>query len=311
MRRKVCSLLAAITLSTTTMAAAQETDSAPPPNPGNVTDTKTGTDEAKPSETEKAWELTGGFDYLTQYLFRGYNTVPSGLIIQPYVDFAYTIYDKNDLSIVPHIGLWGDFTEKSGPHDWDKFAEGDVTAGVGFGYKNFNLTINYNYQGYPSKYAPGGGEISEVQEMQFLVSYDDSACFEKVPVLAGLNPHVSLVREIKDRNDHDNNEYLELGLEPTFKEIKLLNLPVTFSVPLTVGLSTDSYFTDDAGHNETCGFYSAGVKASIPIPMNEKYGSWSVTFECDYVHLEAQSTVDSNTGDDDDIVGRVGVQFTL
>src|SRR5262245_49109792 len=81
---------------------------------------------------EKPWLVIGGFDYLTQYLYRGYNTVPSGLIVQPYFDFYYTVFDSGGLAISPHIGLWADFTEKSGPHDPKHFAEGDVNAGVTF-----------------------------------------------------------------------------------------------------------------------------------------------------------------------------------
>jgi hypothetical protein len=306
MKRLALSLAATLGISAAVFAAEPTTG----PSPADVADTGTTInpkpDEAKP---EKPWALTGGFDYLTQYMFRGYNTVPSGLIIQPYVDFSYTVYDQNEFSIAPHVGLWGDFTEKSGPREWEHFAEGDVTVGIGFGYKNFNATVNFNEQGYPSKYAPNHGEASEIQEMQLLLTYDDSACWEKCPVLAGLNPHLSYIQEIKDRNDHDNNIYWEVGLEPTFKEVHVGSLPVTFSVPLTVGLSSDSYYTDTSGHNDPVGYWLAGVKATIPIPVNEKWGKWSVIAECDYLRLESRSTIDANTGDNDDVIERVGVEF--
>src|SRR2546423_1042774 len=125
MKPLALSLLATLGISSIALAA----EPATAPSPSDVADTGTTinpkTEEAKP---EKPWALTGGFDYLTQYMFRGYNTVPSGLIIQPYIDFSYTIYDQNDLSIEPHVGLLGDFTEKSGPQQWEHFSEGYVIA---------------------------------------------------------------------------------------------------------------------------------------------------------------------------------------
>jgi hypothetical protein len=281
-----------------------------PSETGQTTDTKTQIEQAEQSESEKPWTLSGGVDYLTQYMYRGYNTVPSGLIIQPYVDFAYTVFSSDDFAITPHVGVWGDFTEKSGPHNPKHWAEGDITAGIGFDYKHWNLTIDYNYQGYPSKYAPGG-EISEIQELQFLLTYDDSHCFDKVPLLASTNPHVSYIHEIKDLNDHDNNKYLEFGIEPTFEEFNVASLPVTISIPLTLGMSTDSYYTNDGGHNEVIGYWVAGIKATIPLPVPEKFGSWSVVLECDYLSLQAQSVRDANTGDRDDIIGRIGVEFEM
>jgi hypothetical protein len=51
------------------------------------------------------------------------------------------------------------------------------------------------------------------------------------------------------------------------------------------------------------------VKATIPLPLNEKWGKWSIVAECDYLHLGSRSTIDANTGDIDDVIERVGVTF--
>src|SRR5215207_5371251 len=56
----------------------------------------------------KPWTVEIAIDSLTQYFYRGYNVVSKGWIIQPAIDFSYTIYDAGGLTVTPHVAGWFD-----------------------------------------------------------------------------------------------------------------------------------------------------------------------------------------------------------
>ena len=298
----------AVVLVITTYAAAQE-----PTDTGTAVDTKEPAQRpAEPDAAgddddadEKPWAVEITVDYLSQYFYRGYNVVPKGWIVQPNIDFSYTVYEAGDFSITPHVAGWFNLTEEKGPNSPEHLAEADLFTGVALGYGNVELLLDYNLQGYPSRYGIDEGS-GEVEEVQLILSYDDSAHWPDGSALAGVFPYVGYYHEIDDHNDDDRNAYLEVGLEPALQEFTVAGRGVTISVPLTVGLSSDSYFTDDAGHNETLGFYLVGIKATAA--LGER---WTLIGEVDYVRLEAASVIDANDGEQDEVIARVGVAFSI
>ena len=255
---------------------------------------------------EKPWTISITLDVPTQYFYRGYNVVSKGWIVQPGINFSYTVYDANGLTITPHVAGWFNLTEEKGPNDPQHFAEADLFTGVGFGYANFELLIDYNFQGYPSRFgiAEGSGQI---QEAEFVLSYDDSSHWPDSSPLAGIYPHIGYYRELEDRNDHDRNAYVEVGVEPSLRDFSLGGeRALTISFPLIVGLSADGYYHDAAGGNETLGYWLAGVKASIALDKH-----WTIIGEVDYLRLQATSVLDANGGDGDEVIARIGVAASL
>ena len=279
----------------------------PPTNTGTATNTQQPVEqpETPAAEGEKPWAITLTADFLTQYFYRGYAVVTKGWIVQPAIDFSYTVYDQSSLSLTPHVGGWFNVTEEKGPSDPQHLAEADLFTGVAVGYGNFELHADYNFQGYPSGFGIAQGS-GEVQEAEFTLSYDDSSHWPKDSPLAAIYPHVGYYHEIQDRNDHDCNAYLELGVEPTLQDFKLADRAVTVSFPVIVGLSTDSYYRDATGGNETLGYWLAGFKAAIA--LDER---WSIVGEVDYLRLEATSVIDANGGDGDEVIGRIGINCSL
>ena len=181
-----------------------------PPDSGTAIDTKESAQqpETEPEAAEKPWAITLTLDVPSQYFYRGYNVVSKGWIAQPAVDFSYTVHEANGLSITPHVAGWFNFTEEKGPNDPQHFAEADLFAGVAFGYSNFELLVDYNFQGYPSRFGVDEGS-GQVQEIEFVLSYDDSSHWPEASPIAAINPHIGYYREVEDRNDDDLNERID------------------------------------------------------------------------------------------------------
>ncbi len=290
-----------ILLFVTHLAIAQQQ----PPDSGTAINTQEAAEQADEAGPEKPWTVSLTADFLTQYFYRGYNVVSKGWIVQPAIDLSYTVFDANGLTVTPHVAGWFNVIEEKGPNDPQHLAEADLFTGVAFGYANFELLVDYNFQGYPSRFgiAQGSGQI---QEVALVLSYDDSSHWPDSSPLAGINPHVGYYREIEDRNDDDRNAYLELGVEPTLRDFRLARQAVTVSFPLVVGLSADGYYRNASGGNETLGYWLAGVKASLPLDEH-----WTIVGEVDYLRLEATSVLDANGGDGDEVIGRVGINFSF
>ena len=69
--------------------------------------------------------------------------------------------------------------------------------------------------------------------------------------------------------------YFEIGVEPgyTFKTV----VPVSLTVPVTLGLSMSDYYEASPGDDRAFGFVSLGVVGSTSIPVGDAYGSWDLT----------------------------------
>lgn len=250
------------------------------------------------------FSFTGGVDFRSQYFFRGYNFVSSGVIAQPYANLGYTIFENDQVKITPHAGVWMDFTEQKSPQPPQQFHEFDAIFGVAVGLGDLTLDFQYVYYGYP------GDALGETHEIGVNATYDDGRFWERrgAPVTA-LNPSMALFYEAKDNNDDDYNTYVALGLEPALHECHVGRVPVKVSFPLVLGGSYDGYYQDDDGHNATLGYWMAGIKASIPLPRSGYAMRWTLDAEVDYVRLLADSAEAANGNDADDVVFRLGLSF--
>jgi len=102
-----------------------------------------------------------------------------------------------------------------------------------------------------------------------------------------LHPHVTYLHELTAPGfaglGADGN-YYEIGLAPSHAFG-----PVTFTIPLTVGLGSNNFYA-----GETFGYFSAGLQASIPISfIPECYGKW--TFSGGYTYYELGDNVANAT----------------
>ena len=258
---------------------------------------------ADPVKVEtKPWDLTINLDWQSHYMFRGYNYQSKGMILQPSAEFSYTVYDKNDVTITPYIGMWNNITDQKAPSDEVRnWSEADVYGGVKVNWKNFEFGVVYTLYTYPNR------SQSQSQEIGFTVQYDDSSFWEKTPIFASVNPRIGYYVEMEDRGDNSRDAYFEVGIEPTLKPITILKTPVTFSFPMTVGMSPDGYYISN-GKNDSVGFYYIAAKATFPV-YTTKTMKVEVTGEAGYIWLQADSVKASNGGDSDDFLARLGVSF--
>lgn len=264
---------------------------------------------AAPEKAEKPWTLNLNLDMPTQYFFRGYNVTDSGFILQPSAEFSYKVYESGQFSVTPFVGVWENITgnprqtgEKpvGSPKQW---SEGDLYGGVRLNYDKWEFTTLYTLYMYPNDSSP------DAQEVGFQLKYDDSSWWTKTPFFASINPKVGLYLETQNDAATGESDYFEVGIEPTFKPFKVFNTPVTLSLPTTLGMSLDGYYTDSEGSNDTFGYWQTGIKASVPLTslISEKYGKWVLTGEVDYINLMAESAKVSNGGEDDVFVAKIGI----
>lgn len=304
MKRSLLALF--VVLASASLAVAQTSRPSVPvaQSPAKIAEepTKTGAVEAK-----SPLVISAGVDWQSKYIFRGFTTTENGLIVQPYAQVGYTVYDKNDLTVTPYIGTWENITShpyavKNGhTNNWRWLSETDIDLGVTTTYKNFTFGLNYIYYLYPN------GSLGEDQEAGVTVAYDDSGIWKDSSVsqvFSAVNPHAAYYHELRNLGGPEGG-YLELGVEPTAQPVKIAGVPVTFSVPVTLGLSTDRYYSNSNGSTQGFGYLEAGAKASVP--LGHAVGDWTLVGEVDYWHLNASNIRQLDNGKSNDWTARLGV----
>ena len=260
-------------------------------------------DLAAQDPEESPWGLIGGVDFRDNYFFRGYNFAP-GLNVQPYFDVLYTVYEKGDFAVTPHVGAWFNFTEDQGPEDPTHWQEFDAIVGVAVDWHDFTFDFQWVLYAYPND------EFERSEEIGVDVTYDDSR-FWKGGAIAALNPSVAFFHEYYDQNDSESDAYVGLGLEPELRPFEVGPVPVTVSFPLTVGGSYNGYYFNSDNEVDQLGFWSTGVKFGFDLPRARNALQWRVEAEVTYIRLMADSVENANGGDRDDIAVRVGLAFKL
>lgn len=245
-----------------------------------------------------ALSLTGGIDYVTAYYFRGINQEDSGLIVQPYLTLSAAVYKTDALSITPYVGVWNSLHEHETAGGDGNLYETDWFGGVDFKFGDWTLGAIYTFYTSPSD------AFSTIEELGFKLSYDDTNLMKKLGVPLALKPYVAWYIETDDEATED--QYFEIGITPS---VALPNTPVTLSFPLAAGFSPDGYYFNNRGNNESLGFVSAGVQASMPLGEPGKFGAWTLTAGVSYIHLFADSLEAVNDDDDSAWVGKLGVSF--
>jgi len=236
-------------------AAAQSTD----PNPGAMT-------------------LTGSFDFVNAYMFRGIPQDESRVIMWPAVDLGIALFSGDGAlkSVGVNIGTWNSLhTGDAGLNNLvngKMWYESDFYATVGFGLSG-GTTVGVTYTAYTSP----NGLFGTVKEFAFKLSVDDSG-----RGAMAVRPYVLLARELSGQADGgaDEGTYVELGVAPGFPFSR-----ATVSVPVKVGLSGGNYYEGLNG-DETFGYFSVAGIATVPLTgMPTRFGTWNVHGGAEYQRL--------------------------
>ena len=325
LRKAVLPAAALLAAAFATPARAQDTATpSPQATPGQV-EPGAGAEEPKPENGLDVHGLVGA-DFTTHYISRGLVLEDQGFIAQPYMELDFTLFENKDASVSKGIffaGIWNSLhsqhtdagltgadpdTGVRPPVTTDLWYEFDWYLGTAFDISDFNLNLSYWEFISPNQ---GFGTSKNVQAK---LSYNDTKLWNggKDSGFA-LKPYgiVFVETDGKAGSGSDEGVYVELGVEPTVYTLASdSTYPFAFSVPAKVGLGFSDFYEDD----ESLGFVSVGLKASVPLAfMPSRYGAWSASAGVYYYYYgDGVDDFNEGTGDgDDDIVGTVGVSFTF
>ena len=251
---------------------------------------------------EPAFGVSGGVDVRDHYFFRGYDRA-TGFILQPYFNLDYTVYEEGDFSVTPHLGAFFSLTETKGPENPKHWNEFRGNLGVAVEWEGLVLDFQWMLITSPSE------AFERSEEVGVDIRYDDHHLWGKDSPIAALNPTVSFFHEYYDKNDSESDSYFGLRLEPELHPFDVGPVPVTLSFPVEFGGSYDGYYFTDEGHVDQAGYWQAGIKAAVNLPVKQKWQTCRLEAEVDYIRLLADSVERANGGDNDDVMLRFGVVF--
>jgi len=244
------------------------------------------------------FSLSAGVDFPTAYYFRGFLQQDEGVITQPYANLYWKMYEGKDFSVTPWVGVWNSIHEEKGLGN-KKHYEIDYLAGVDFAVGPLTIGAGYTLYHYPSDV------FEDIHEVSLKFSFDDGDLIKITRFPFKLNPYVLFAWETKDKGGTED-AYWEVGLRPSF-EGKIGEVPFTFGVPVTVGMSLDDYYFKKNGKEANLGYVSVAATASIPLPVPKGAGSWSLNLKVEYLYFDAHSARSAANNHGTDVVGMVGL----
>lgn len=250
--------------------------------------------------------LTGGFDFVNAYVFRGLRQDDTRVIMWPFADARVDLYSGAGgvTDVAFHVGSWNSLhTGAAGLAGtaqklWYE-SRFYATLALGIGP---DLTLGTTYTSYTSP----NNSFSTVKELAFKVAAGDST----VPADVALNPYALVAFELGTSPGFGQADggaaagtYLELGVAPGWA-----GSDFSIAFPIKVGLSLDDYY-ELAGVDHPFGFLSLAATATVPLGRTTSYGTWNV-----HGGMEFQSLGDTpeafNRGDQSKVIGSIGVGFS-
>jgi hypothetical protein len=275
--------------------AAQSSPSAADPNPGAMT-------------------LTGSFDVVSTYMFRGIRQNSTGIALWPVADLGLAVYagDGALKTVGVNLGTWN--SQHTGDTGLDgasgKFwYESDFYASLGLGFGGgTSLTTMY------TAYTSPNNTFTTVKEIAVKVGVDDSAYLGK----AALKPYALFAFEFdtdlftgQADGGGSAGRYLELGVAPGYAGSR-----ASIAVPIKVGLSLADYYELNTGTqvapvfvDNRFGYFSIAGIVTVPLGGTTRFGSWNVHGGVEYQAL-GETTEFFNGGDSSRTIGSVGIGFS-
>lgn len=264
--------------------------------------------------------------FTTDYITRGVLLENQGVIAQPTAELDFTLLENPDAKsfgkVIGIVGIWNsvhshqEFAKHDRLSSWYEF---DWYAGIGIDILP-ELNLNVIYQEFLSP----SGAFGVCKNIQAKISYNDSNLWASAAPWNGfsLSPYVIFLAETNGKCGTGSNEgyYVEAGIGPGYTFAPDSKMPVTISLPVTVGLGFDDFYGSGPGFtkDETFGFLSAGVVGSFPLRFMEEagYGSWKFSIG-GYYYLLGDGVKDFNSvagaggGGDSEWVASTGLSLSF
>ncbi len=235
---------------------------------------------SEPSESVLSGSLT--LDYNTHFVSYGNDVWNAG------TDFGHDATFNPALSLTWQLTDALSFTAGTW---WD--VNDNVTSAIGGDLQEVDLFFGLTYD---------AGLVSVSGTYQaWIYGSDTEHVFDLgVSLDTFLSPTLTIHNRFEEgASGGDTGTVLVLGVSHGFE----LG-PVSFSIPVNVG-----YFLDDGFHglgvtDDGFGFASTGLSASIPLPIDDKFGEWDL-----HGGLTYYVTDEDVTGDDDNafLTGTIGI----
>jgi hypothetical protein len=216
-----------------------------------------------------------------------------GVAAQPYLDLYFKLYEGPGFinKITFDLGLWSDISSQtihpnSSVRNWVEF---DYTAGFTVTMaKNFSATLSYFEFDSPN------GTFGTCRSANLNLAYDDTDALGAF----ALHPHFTILSELPAPGQAGigpGGWYFEPGIAPSYTFAKGSAYPVTFSVPVKVGLANERTYDGEA-----FGYVAVGAQLAVPLAFVPScYGAWSFTggYTWYYVDQNLQNLQNSFIGD--------------
>lgn len=203
----------------------------------------------------------------TAYLWRGVLNQRNGIVWQPSLDLALTVFRSADgivRAVDAGVGTW------MSVHDEDAGAFAPGSDGL---YEtDYSPTLTVAWAGGFSTlftyyfYTSPADAFPTIEEFAIDLAWDDS----DVLGVWALAPTATLSLETRSSSfGTGKGASLELGIEPGTQVVLPFEgagrYPLAVAFPVRVGLSVDGYYADGS-RDETFGYFLAGLHVGVPLP---------------------------------------------
>ena len=311
--RRALTLAASLGLALAGSAWAQ---TAPPATSPATAPAPTPAAETKPAEEAKGpntgrVSISAGVDWTSAYFFRGIKQETEDVILQPYGELSFKLVDQAGALTALSVtgGFWNSL--HTGPTGSDSVTASDPKIWYEFdGYVRLSAVLWEDLTTYAlyTAYVSPNNLFGTVQELAFGVAYNDA----KLLGPFALNPSFLVAFELDGQADAgaDQGVYAQIGIAPGYTFFAESAYPLAVSVPLAVGLSLSDYYEFGTGSDDTFGYFSGGVTASVPLAfVSPAFGKWLVKGGVTVLYL-GDNLKTINDGDEIQVIGTVGLVFT-
>jgi hypothetical protein len=262
--------------------------------------------EGAEEEEEDGGRLSGAIalDLTNAYFFRGILNEREGVIFQPIGELYYSLISYDD-GLIRDVsiggGVWASIHSEEtlaehGPHsvyevDWYPLISMELAGGV-------SVTTYYYY------YTSPNGAFDRADELDVEIAWDDSEVLGRW----ALQPWANLAVETQNTAFGDEEGMgLQLGVEPTLYTFEDEDYPVSFTLPLELGLGIEDYYEDESGGENFFGYFQYGLAMSVPLAfMPEGFGDWDFHAKASFISL-SNTLTEANRGRSFYPIGVVGV----
>jgi hypothetical protein len=255
-----------------------------------------------------------GVTFASDYNSRGLLLENQGFIAQPYGELQLLILEGadgpvNNLSLFGGVwsSLHSEHTTASPDTTVPAWYEFDWYLGASADWGNFNTTLSY------WEFISPNDSFATARNFELKVAYNDAEMWADSSLTDfGIRPYGKIFVETagKAGTGSDRGVYVELGVAPGWTVNGESDYPIALSFPIAVGLGFSDFYGDDTGDDETYGFTSVGVAASVPLKFMSDYGAWTMTAGVYFYHFGpgVDWFNDATVGGDKeyDIVGSLG-----